>query len=229
MTIKKWDTVHCMGMLVLALVFLIWKNIAPLLIFSIISVSVLFITCWKSIAHLRPPGGIANRITLLRFSGLILLVTFHTRMTDGWITIVLFLLIIFDGLDGYAARIRNERTVFGAFFDMETDAIFVCFVSCMLFNKDMLNWIVLIPAFLRYFYIGLIHLAGMQRKTETRTSIGPVVAVIMFLVLAADFILPAALRFFFTASAGILLLASFTYSFILLLRQNGDGKTDKLI
>ncbi len=221
MNIQIWGRYHCYGMFLMCIVFLISGSILPFIMFSTLSFGILWVRGWNTIRFLHPRGGLANLITLARFAGLVSIVLLREELSPAGISILLAALIVLDGFDGFAARIRKEQTVFGASFDMENDALFVCVTSCMLYGDGMMNWIILIPAFLRYVYAVLIRLLNMQDIPEKRTRIGPVGAVILFIVLAADFILPLFPRYVLSVAASLLILFSFTWSFILLRKTGG--------
>ena len=72
--------------------------------------------------------GLANRLTIFRGLILCILAGFLAlNMPEGglaWIPGLLFIAaLILDGLDGYAARLRNETSSFGAFLDPDLDAM----------------------------------------------------------------------------------------------------------
>ena len=209
-----WDKVHCYGMFILSVIYLIRPAIYLFVIFSILSILVLWVTGWKSLQDIKPPGGIPNYITLLRFVPLVSLTVFSGQLSNATIAIVLFVLILLDGADGYFARKLNQQTEFGALFDMETDALFVCLVSCLLISRGLAgNWL-LPAAFLRYYYVVLISITGYDKVTEKRSKFGAAIAVIMFAVLAAGFILPIIPRTIILLFGILLLFVSFGRSFV---------------
>ena len=66
---------------------------------------------------------LANKITLLRIV-LIPLFAIGLLSGGGWGTLGLFVfLALTDGLDGFAARMRNQRTVLGTFLDPLADKL----------------------------------------------------------------------------------------------------------
>lgn len=78
----------------------------------------------------------ANLITLSRLLLLIVVVLIAYQPPSYWhILNVVLLIVVFvsDGLDGYVARKRNEETVFGAMFDIASDRI-----------TELTMWIVLV-------------------------------------------------------------------------------------
>lgn len=78
----------------------------------------------------------ANLITLSRLLLLIIVVFIAYQPFTYWhlLNIVLLILVfVSDGLDGYVARKRNETSVFGAMFDIASDRI-----------TELTMWIVLV-------------------------------------------------------------------------------------
>lgn len=78
----------------------------------------------------------ANLITLARLLLLIVVVLVAYQPFSIWhlVNVVLLILVfVSDGLDGYVARKRNETSVFGAMFDIASDRI-----------TELVMWIVLV-------------------------------------------------------------------------------------
>jgi CDP-diacylglycerol--glycerol-3-phosphate 3-phosphatidyltransferase len=78
----------------------------------------------------------ANLITLARLLLLIVVVLIAYQPFSIWhiVNVVLLILVfVSDGLDGYVARKRNETSVFGAMFDIASDRI-----------TELVMWIVLV-------------------------------------------------------------------------------------
>lgn len=78
----------------------------------------------------------ANLITLARLLLLIIVVLIAYQPFSIWHLVnVMLLILVFvsDGLDGYVARKRNETSVFGAMFDIASDRI-----------TELVMWIVLV-------------------------------------------------------------------------------------
>jgi CDP-diacylglycerol--glycerol-3-phosphate 3-phosphatidyltransferase len=78
----------------------------------------------------------ANLITLARLLLLIIVVWVAYQPFSIWhlVNVVLLILVfVSDGLDGYVARKRNETSVFGAMFDIASDRI-----------TELVMWIVLV-------------------------------------------------------------------------------------
>lgn len=214
MKLNKWDQYHCTGMVCLSVVYYLTQSLLPIIGFSILSFTALWISNWNEIKDLRPAGGLANWVTLIRFAGLTTVVFLAFRISNQVLSLLLFVLVLVDGLDGYLARKKDQRTPFGACFDMETDTLFVCLVSVLLVSKGLSAKWILIPAWIKYYYTVFIDLAGLNTVPEKKTLFGATIAVIMFFALALAFILTEKMRFIVTISATILLMISFAYSLI---------------
>ena len=209
MNLNQWHKYHCYGMVGMSFVYFITESLLPIVGFSILSFTALWISNWNEIRNLRPLGGLANKITLIRFAGLTTIVLLAFRISNQTLSLLFFVLVLIDGLDGYLARKKDQCTQFGAYFDSETDALFVCLVSVLLVSKGLSAKWILIPAWIKYYYTVFIDLAGLNSAPEKRTLFGAAAAVIMFLALVLAFILPENLRLIFMISATILLTTSF--------------------
>ena len=214
MKIETWDRYHCYGMFVISVVYFFFPSVYPLLGYGLISFGILWIDNWKEIKHLSPPGGIANRVTLLRLVMLILVIAFASRLSNLTTAIMLAMVISLDGADGYLARKKNQQTAFGALFDMETDAFFACMVACLLVESGLAPWWIIIAGGMRYYYYVLTDLTGLSAIPEKRTRFGATIAVVLFISLILAFLLPEKLRILVLFIATVLLTGSFVYSFL---------------
>lgn len=219
MNIKRWDTIHCMVLLVAAAAFVFTGNLLLIVIPAFASFVFLLYHRHDELKTLHPYGGWANRITFIRLIAIVALAFLHKNLSDLQITCWLGLLIPLDGLDGYLARKRGEQTLTGAWFDMETDVFFVCLASCLLFQRSYAGFEILIVGFIRYFYVTLVFILKLNHIPEKKTQIGPVIAVIVFITVSISFVLPDLVRKLTIYTALILLLISFSYSFWLLLNN----------
>jgi phosphatidylglycerophosphate synthase len=223
MTLKIWNSYHGTLLVVSFFLFLATASLWPVVLLSTVSFSLLWMSHWRDIKHLKPVGGWANRVTLIRFLGLVVLATEYRKLTDSQLTGCLILLVILDGIDGYVARKMNQQTSFGAYFDMETDALYVCLVSCILLQSGSVGYWILIPAFMRYFYVVLVRVIKLHLVLEKPNPFGATIAVLMFSSLAFAFVLPEKIGLFFLAVTTGLIFFSFVYSFSLLIKHKEEG------
>ncbi len=98
-------------------------------------------------------GGYANLVTGLRYLILLLLCLLNSYSHNYVLFGFTLLVTIADGFDGYLARKYKTSSVFGEYFDSETDAFFVLSVTAVLFEKGMAGSWILLPGLLRYVYV----------------------------------------------------------------------------
>ena len=220
MKLELWDRYHCIILLASAVFFVFRHNMLFIVAIALLSFAILIINSKDELMKLKPYGGWANRVTGIRLIGILVLALVNKQLTDWQITIWLALLIPLDGVDGLLARNRNEQTAMGAYFDMETDVLFVCVASCILFIRKLTGYEVLIMAFSRYFYVFIVYMCRLHHIKEQRTRIGPPVAVFIFSAVTLAFVVPDEVRLWVIYSAILLLIISFSYSFMLLLKQH---------
>jgi phosphatidylglycerophosphate synthase len=221
---ERWDTYHCLLLFAASVSFIFTHHLFFFIVPALMSFMLLFFFNRNELRMLKPYAGWANRITAFRFLAIVVLAYVYQNLSDIQIACWLGATIPLDGLDGYLARKRQEQTLMGAYLDMETDAFFVCIVSCMLFLRGLSGYEVLIIGFFRYFYVIIIYLCGFQYIKEQKTRIGPIVAVFVFIALTLSFVLPDGPRKLIIYSALILLTVSFSYSFWLLLNTFRNKK-----
>jgi phosphatidylglycerophosphate synthase len=209
---KNWDKGHNYLMFILCGVYLIHPAIMLFIFGPFLSISVLWIYAWSEISHLKPAGGWPNLVTLFRFLLLLAATFLLIPFATGVFVLLISIVILLDGLDGFLARKLQQRSDFGALFDMEIEAVFVCIVSCLLLEKGILNAWILIPAFIKYFYYVFTDITGINRLPETRTRFGAAIAVFMFIGLILAWLLPENIRYIPPLIATIFICSSFTYS-----------------
>lgn len=104
--------------------------------------------------------GPANRITLARAAMILPLAALllHPEALDvrgrWWVVVLGTTIMILDGFDGWMARRTGTDTLFGARFDMETDALLMLVLSALVWVEDRAGaWVLLIGA-MRYLFVG---------------------------------------------------------------------------
>jgi len=125
-------------------------------------------TRWRA-NHPIPTFGIANRITLVR--------AFFVALTGGLIgetvrpdiasaAIALgAIAAALDGVDGRVARRTHTESAFGAWFDMEIDALFVLVLATLAWLHGKAGSWVLLSGLLRYIFIGAGWLWPWMQRT----------------------------------------------------------------
>lgn len=154
------------------------------------------------------PFGRANAVTALRAGLLVLL-----PLVEPSVLIALSLLILAtDGLDGWLARRGDLESEFGAFFDKETDALFLLLLCGIATVDDRLPVWILGAGLLRYAFVPLLFLLPAPEKTEERSSGARYVYGAMVLALLTAFLPYPALYEPLVALASGALVLSFARS-----------------
>jgi phosphatidylglycerophosphate synthase len=216
MILPVWNRYHCFALLAASVIFLLTHNLIFFVLAGTGSIMWLIFLSRDELKKLAPFGGWANRVTAIRYIAIMMLAMFYSSLTNLQIALWLAAIIPFDGIDGYLARKRNEKTEMGAYFDMETDVLFVCIASCILFVRGLSGYEILIIAFFRYIYVVLVFVLGYYNIKEQRTKIGPIIAVYVFIAVTLAFLVSEIARIVLIYSAIVLLIVSFAYSFYLI-------------
>ena len=154
------------------------------------------------------PFGRANAVTALRVGLLGLL-----PLVEPSVLIALSLLILAtDGLDGWLARRGDLESEFGAFFDKETDALFLLLLCGIAAVDDRLPVWILGAGLLRYAFVPLLFLLPAPKNTEERSSGARYVYGAMVLALLTAFLPYPALYEPLVALASGALVLSFARS-----------------
>lgn len=160
--------------------------------------------------------GVANIITTTRFILVMILIFFSTKFMFNDSTIFLIVLIIplLDIVDGLIARYRKEESQFGMFYDMEVDAVFVMVASIIVYLNYPSMWLVLLPAFLRYFYKFSIDILDKKKKfIESKQKYASLIAGNYFTALIVFYFLNNQLASDYLMVSSLLIILSFGKSF----------------
>jgi phosphatidylglycerophosphate synthase len=213
MSLKQWNIIHSVAILIALAAFHLTGSYWPVLAVAFLSVILLWTSQWYTISNIKPAGGYANLLTLLRYIILLLIVAF-SNIWPLWSLGLLFAIpVLLDGLDGYIARKLNHVTKFGALFDLETDSIFMTVTGMILYQRHIVGAWLLPAAYMRYFYVLLIWIFQLNRIQEKRTRFGPFIAFIMFVCLIIEFLFQSVATRIILFIAACLIVLSFIYSF----------------
>lgn len=116
---------------------------------------------------------IPNLLTIFRISLVPIFVIFVIH-NDLWRALIIFILAgITDGLDGFIARLLNQRTVVGAYLDPIADKMLLMSAYIGLAFKDMLpGWLSVIVVSRDIIILaGIAIISLMGKGTEIRPSI----------------------------------------------------------
>ena len=205
--IERWSLVNAVAVL-LAVVGAVWlRTLAPILI---VGVTMLGGLAGIERGRWTPHGtfGVANGVTALR-GGLLGLLA-PAASIGPWPLVALSLLFLsLDGLDGWLARRYDLSSSFGAFFDKETDALFLLLLCGLAAFQGRLPPWILGAGLLRYGFVVVLFLLPTPQKTESRSSIARYVFGVMVAALLVSFLAPPSLSRPLVAMATAALLASF--------------------
>src|SRR5262245_46351167 len=101
--------------------------------------------------------GSANQVTLVRAGLTALLyaaIGEHAALPVAWfVVIAAAVAVTLDGLDGWLARNNGESTMFGARFDMETDALLILGISILSWQHGKAGPWILAAGMMRYIFV----------------------------------------------------------------------------
>ena len=164
---EQWSLVNAVAVLVAAGGTLWLRSVGPLLVAGL---AMLGLLAWVERDRWTPGGafGIANAVTAVRGALLVLL----PAVSGDPAGLVGLSLLIFalDGLDGWLARRYSLSSEFGAFFDKESDALFLLLLCGLAGFRGALPPWILGAGLLRYAFVVTLFLLPTARKTETRAS-----------------------------------------------------------
>ncbi|HEY4157522.1 MAG TPA: CDP-alcohol phosphatidyltransferase family protein [Polyangiaceae bacterium] len=177
-----------------------------------VSLALLLLACRRA---LTPNGhfGLANALTALRVVLVVVLAAPLTVLSIRGGALLAIIVLLLDGLDGAVARRRGEASPFGAYFDMETDALFVLITTLRLYLLEGYGAWVLTAGVLRYAYVLAVRLLPGSGREAPRSLLGRIASSSLALGLIAGLALPGALGSLSALAGTLIVSASFAHSF----------------
>jgi len=211
-SIERWNSGHALGMISASLFALYIQSLLYLIVVALVSFSSFIWQNRATLKSLRPYAGYANWVTSTR---LLLLVTLFIVEVPFFLFVSgLVLVVCLDGVDGWMARKFNHSTLFGQYFDMELDALFVLLMCCWYYLFEEVGFWILVPGLLRYFYKLGIDLFPKNEFKERKKTYASTIAGIFFVSLLFGLILENSLRQVNLAIGSALIVFSFSVSTI---------------
>ena len=212
--IEQWSRYHAIGII---LAFITYLNIGKLWILpvvSLISFGYLIIVKRSLILTDEFKVSRANLVTLSRHDLILLTVIISSQLSLFTIGVITAIVACMDILDGYYARKDNNATIVGEYLDKEVDAIFVLFMTVMIYHYELLPSWILVIGILRYGYVLLLPYLKSNEKKEYRSKYGRIIAVILMVGLIGCFILRYQFYQFIMMGISLLVIGSFIHSLI---------------
>lgn len=163
-----------------------------------------------------PYFGVANVVTTTRFISVMILIFSSSSFmfNDSIILFIILIIPLLDIVDGLVARYRKEESQFGMYYDMEVDAVFVMVASIIVYLNYPSMWVVLLPAFLRYFYKFSIDILDKKSKfIESKQKYASLIAGNYFTALIVFYFLNNELASNYLMVSSLLIILSFGKSF----------------
>lgn len=166
--IERWSFVNAIGVLGAAAGAVWGASPWPLLVGG---GGLLFALVVVARGRWTPQGefGAANAVTALR-AGLLILLPSAATVELSLVPVLGLLVLVTDGLDGWLARRGNLRSEFGAFFDKETDALFLLVLCALAAFRGRLPIWILGTGLLRYGFVLILFLVPSPDTTEERAT-----------------------------------------------------------
>ena len=211
--IENWMTLHAVTLLSLSLLSLWISDRLPLLIGSIFSFAYFFLLHRRVRKSWRFVTEPANLVSGLRLLAVLFILWTFASLPKLTIAIIATLVLMADGLDGFLARKYQTVSDFGAYLDMETDALFVLSLCFILNQMALFGLWVLLIGLLRYGYFLSIRFFKPPEQKERRVFRARLIAVILMGSLIACFVLSPTLHQPLLVLASGLVIYSFADGF----------------
>jgi phosphatidylglycerophosphate synthase len=116
--------------------------------------------------------GAGNALTLLRLALIVLMPAVAAPTPGPAAALLVAGVFVLDGADGWLARRNHEVSPFGAYFDLECDALLVLLCALVLHQHGRVGAYVLAPGLLRYLYVLLMMVLPAAADAAPRSRIG---------------------------------------------------------
>lgn len=208
----RWNKFHALAMLLAAGISLWVGNTMLLAISSFVSfLAFIFInkTTWQAM----PYGGYANWVTSIRLLIIHSFIAFWTIIPNVFFIAGLVVFVLLDGLDGKVARKYDQCTIFGEYYDMELDALFVLFVCIFLFLKGISGAWILLPGALRYLFVIYTWIFSNVPKKDDKQRYATIIAGVFFTMLLVSITFQNTFQDILLKLSGFGIVISFGISF----------------
>jgi phosphatidylglycerophosphate synthase len=219
-SLSKWMLWHAVTMTMLTGISIIMGVVLPVIIGMVASMLVLLIWQRQAWLWIKPLGGYANQITLLRFVILIIALVLVNAMHQYLFVALVVFVMIADGIDGYLARRFNQASDFGEIFDTEVDAFLALSLALLIsMNHPEAAW-VLVGGLMRYAMIILYRILGWHERRRPHMPETKLFAVLYFISLLIPWLLPWDIAVWIVLGGNAMVSFSFIREFVLIMRAD---------
>jgi len=217
--IKRWTLWNSIILLIGFGTSLCSKSLLPLVGLGVVSFLNLINISKPQWNRLSPVFGYANLITLARFILLIIALLSINKLASQLILVILSIFLLLDFCDGFLARKLDQETNFGKYFDMETDAFYVCTISTWYFLDNTLGPWILIVACLRYVNVIVEKILKLDVLADPRFPFAAVIAAAHFIALLSPLFIPKPYYLYALMLTSALVVISFVSVFFLKIKH----------
>ena len=158
--------------------------------------------------------GIGNLITLARLLIILWMLVCYFRFNNLLIITLSILVLIGDGIDGLIAQRRKENSLFGEYFDKETDALYLHSLIMIAIFKDILPVWIVITGLFRYLFLFYLLIIRKTDRKERRSNTGRYIYVFACIAFILPFIPQPLIYLPAVILATVLLVYSFSRDII---------------
>lgn len=211
--VLKWNSVHAVILMACSVTVFVFGTPVFVALAGAASFAVFF-RLSGVFSRFRERNGYAHGITLIRLVMTLLIGFLYFLLSNGVIAAAAAVIVLLDALDGYLAKKYHSESPEGSYFDMETDALYVCVLCSVIYIRGFIGPWVLLAGFARYIYVVILLLAGYGNREEPSALFSRLVAGFLFCSVITPFVLERSAYLPVVSSAALLLLISFSFSFV---------------
>lgn len=189
---------------------LLFLNVTPFFLLFTLLLGLLFSISkqWEELKTLRPVGGYANWLTIIRGMLLVFLILNVTTLSYSTFTILGLFISIADFFDGFIARRSNTVTMMGSYLDEEMDAFYFIVMGYIVYENKLCGAYILLPGLAKYIKDLLLTLFMHWFTKPVRMPIAKWIAGSSFVLYLTAFVFPSSVYPYFTVLSVIALVLS---------------------
>ncbi len=211
--ILQWNKIHAVALILLTVISLLLESTVLLAVVSLLSFCYFVYFNRGTWQTLKPFGGYANWVTGFRLIMIFFLMVLWPIMPNLLFIVLMVTFAVLDGIDGKLARKYKQESIFGEYFDMELDALFVLFSCLVLYLKGYEGIWILIPGLLRYIFVIYVWLFSAVPKKDKKQRFATIIAGVFFMTLLVSLAFQNIVQEVILILSSIAIVVSFGISF----------------